>query len=309
MIDCHAHVFPSVEETARKLPGPFGGLLGMLARGARMLPKVPVDIERVASMRKKGNQPMQQAAEMILSVGLLPQVALSGALDDLSASMKKHGVTRTVVIAAPPTTSNAWLLEALRSDPARFVPVTTLPEVYGGDAQAWGQAFDALVAGGARGFKIHPNMDGRPADDPAYRALFEAAERHDRFVILHTGCFNVPGYKSYQPAHPDAFVPLFEAFPKVRVCLAHMNRDQPEAAWALMQRFPQLFADTSWQPADALRRAVDTVGSERIVLGSDWPLLHADLQGDAARVLERAVAGEAFERISRGNAAALLGSA
>jgi predicted TIM-barrel fold metal-dependent hydrolase len=306
MIDCHAHAFPSIEEATRKLPGALSGVVGMLAAGMRRLPHLPMTIEAVASMRKRGPQKLQQAAEMAMSVGLLPKVALHASLDDLLSSMTRHGIKRTVVIAAPPTASNDWLLEATRPYGDRLLPVCTLPE---SGASGWPAAFDALAAKGARGFKIHPNVDGLGADHPAYAALFEAARRHGRFVILHTGCFTVPGYKSMAPADARAFVPLFERFPDVKVCLAHMNRDEPEEAWSLMKRHPQLWADTSWQPADNIRRAIDAIGSERILLGSDWPLLHPDLQGDALRQLERAASGEVRERIASRNAASFLGVA
>ena len=42
---------------------------------------------------------------------------------------------------------------------------------------------------GARGFKIHPNTDGLDAAHPAYRAMFQVADSHGLFVILHTGKF------------------------------------------------------------------------------------------------------------------------
>ena len=45
-----------------------------------------------------------------------------------------------------------------------------------------------------------------------------------------------------------------------------------------MKRYEQLYTDTSWQPAEAISRAIAALGSERILLGSDWPLLHTELQ-------------------------------
>jgi len=159
---------------------------------------------------------------------------------------------------------------------------------------------------GAAGFKIHPNMDGLPVDAPAYRAAFEVARERDRFIIVHTGCFNVIGYQNQRPADPSLFEPWFARYPEVRVCLAHMNRDHPEEAWEVMRRHDQVWTDTSWQSADSIRRAVDAIGPERIVLGSDWPLLHPDLQGDSLACLERA-AGPHLAHIVDASARELLG--
>ncbi|HTM21440.1 MAG TPA: amidohydrolase family protein, partial [Kofleriaceae bacterium] len=144
-------------------------------------------------------------------------------------------------------------------------------------------------------------------DAPTYRALFEVARARDRFVIVHTGCFNVIGYKSQRPASPELFEPWFARYPEVRVCLAHMNRDHPDEAWEVMRRHDQVWTDTSWQSAEAIRRALDAVGPERIVLGSDWPLLHADLQGDSLACLERACSDAEREQILGPSAQELVG--
>jgi predicted TIM-barrel fold metal-dependent hydrolase len=137
--------------------------------------------------------------------------------------------------------------------------------------------------------------------------LFETARAKNRFVILHTGCFNTVVYKHQGEADPREWEPLFEEFPTVRVCLAHMNRDRPDRAWELMKRHKQLFADTSWQPADAIRRAIEAVGAERILLGSDWPLLHPDLQGDAVRALRKGATSAQADQVANASAESFLG--
>jgi predicted TIM-barrel fold metal-dependent hydrolase len=296
MIDTHAHV-------CRALPDP-------LARLAARVPVLglPLDIERVAAIRRFGPERLHGALEMTLSLGLLPQVLLRSTLDHLRESMFRAGLERTVVIAGPPVAPNEWLIEEARHDP-RIVPVAVLPSVRGEREADWIDAFESLAQAGARGFKIHPNIDALPATHAAYRALFAVAEKQGRFVILHTGCFHVLGYRNLRPADARAFEPLFAAHPTVRVCLAHMNRDRPEGSWELMARYPQLYTDTSWQPAATIRRALATADNERILLGSDWPLLHGDLQGDAVATLRRAASDAQFERVTGANARAFIGAA
>ncbi len=93
----------------------------------------------------------------------------------------------------------------------------------------------------------------------------------------------------------------------MRVCLAHMNRDHPERALQIMQRFPLVYTDTSWQPAKAIRRAIDTAGPDRILLGSDWPLLHPELQGESLDILRHATSARELDQIGRANAERFLG--
>jgi len=315
-IDTHAHAFPGVAHLVRQLPRPLRiaatSAASITGRAMAMLePRSPlVGVERLARMRSRGPRLLHQASEVAGGLVMLPQLAARAGLADLLASMDRHLVTRTVVIASTPTAPNDWLLAAAADHGGRIVPVCHPPLL---DDQAgvdqYEAATHALVDGGAAGFKIHPNMDGLAVDAPAYRALFEVARARDVFIIVHTGCFNVLGYKNQRPAEPDLFERWFAEYPEVRICLAHMNRDQPEAAWEVMRRHDQVWADTSWQPAAAIARAVEAVGAERIVLGSDWPLLHADLQGDCLAALERAVGPAEIEQILDGSARELLGDA
>jgi predicted TIM-barrel fold metal-dependent hydrolase len=297
MIDTHAHA-------CRSLPEPLGRL-------AARVPVVglPLDIERVAAVRRFAPPSLHAAMEMTLSLGMVPQVLLRGTLDHLRASMDRFGIAKTVVIAGPPVAPNEWLIEEARRDPAgRIIPVAVLPSVRSEREQDWIDAWESLARAGARGFKIHPNLDAQPATHPAYRALFTVAKTYGRFVILHTGCFHVLGYRNQRPADAREFTALFADFPTVRVCLAHMNRDRPEGAWELMARHLQLYTDTSWQPAEAIARALSHADEERILLGSDWPLLHARLQGDAVATLRRAATDAQVERVTTRNAEAFLGA-
>src|SRR5258706_6528200 len=102
MIDTHAHA-------CRSLPGP-------LARLAARMPVLglPLDIERVAAIRRFGPPSLHTALEMALSLGLVPQVLLRSTLDHLRASMDRFGIAKTVVIAGPPVAPNAWLIEQAR---------------------------------------------------------------------------------------------------------------------------------------------------------------------------------------------------
>jgi predicted TIM-barrel fold metal-dependent hydrolase len=323
-IDCHAHAFPDLDYHLKRIAGALPAsaadwcerlALASARRGRRPHPEKArpprLGIEELAAWRDKAPPAILRVMELAASVVAAPaMVFLAGTLDHLFASMARHGIERTVVIGGPPLARNDWLLAeaAARSD-GRLILVTTLPELPPeAPEEAWYRAFDELADGGARGFKIHPNMDGIPPNHPAYRALFEVARDRDRFVILHTGCFHVATYKHRHAADPEEFSAYFAAYPEVRTCLAHMGREHPEKAWNVMRRFDQLFADTSWQPASTVRRALEKVGASRLLLGSDWPLLHPEVQGDALGIV-RSVASDAdCQQILEDSPLAFLGA-
>ncbi len=315
-IDTHAHAFPSPEVHAQALPEPAraatGAAASALSRAARALPALPIpplfDVERLASFRKRRPLLFAQASELLMGVAMLPQVALRATLDDLVASMDRNAITHTVVIAGWPAAPNEWLLDTAPGYGGRIIPVAHPPQLPAEAPQDDCEiAFDMLAEAGARGFKIHLNMDGLPADCSVYRAMFEIARARDLFVIIHTGRFNTIAYKNQQPVSPGQFADYFADFPEVKVCLAHMNRDEPREALDTIRQFENVYADTSWQTAESIAGAISEVGPERILLGSDWPLLHADLQGECARLLERAASETDFETITGKSAATFLG--
>ena len=314
-IDCHVHAFPSATDHAARLPasaaallsGLPGSSLATVARALEVGRHLGIDTGRLAAFRHQTPGPVHQVAEFLMSLGMGPALLLVGTLDRLRDSMRRAGVDRSVVIAAPPLATNDWLLRAVAADPA-LVPVAHVPPVpIGAPADAWRQAYEDLAERGARGFKLHPNMDDLTPEHPAVRAALDCARAHGRFVILHTGRFTVPGYRNLRPADPRDWADVLRAYPDVRVCLAHMNRDAPEVVWPLLTELPRLYTDTSWQPADAIRRAVEAVGPERLLLGSDWPLLHLDFQTEAVGELEQGAGIAAAARIAGDSARAFLG--
>jgi predicted TIM-barrel fold metal-dependent hydrolase len=294
IIDCHTHVFPSSS---------LGRAFFKNKKQSKPTDKYLLGLERFAKIRKLLPESLNRGLEISLSTIGQPVVMLNGSIHKLISSMNSNSIGQSVVIAAPPLADNDWLLgEILDTTPDRFIPVCTLPEA-SPDASdsAWPAAFKKLAAQGARGFKIHPNMDDLCSRHDAYQAMFQVAQSRGLFIILHTGNFSSVTYKHNRPADPKEFAYLFKEYPEVKVCLAHMNRDRPEDVWTLMNKYSQLYTDTSWQTPSVVSQAVKKVDQTRILLGSDWPLLHPELQADALNILRQATKQNEFTMISRQN--------
>ena len=328
MIDCHAHVYPHLwehfglpatasEQASWRRILTHWALDRAEARARQVQQRVTrraaasvLTVQGLARLRRNRAWVGRVASDALLNVAGLPAIAVEGTTDGLAQSMARSGLSRVVVIAAPPVATNEWLLDLVRrqSDSSRLIPVAMTPElVEDHDEKEWIARYEALADGGARGFKIHPNMEGRSASHGVYRAMFQVAKERNLFVILHTGQFWVAAYQHLNPADANDFESLFSAFPSVKVCLAHLNRDAPQGVWALMRRYDQLYADTSWQSARGIRATRDAVGVERLLLGSDWPFLGADMQRESVQLLASAVSSQDFERITLGNALEFLG--
>lgn len=297
MIDAHAHAFPGFNVVAPTAP--IHELASRVTN--RLVPSRNVlEVEVVSTLERALGPRGFGVFEELSALAILPPALLGGTLPGLLSSMARHKIARTVLIGARGRISNRWLLEdAWPRAPDRLVPVTTMPDVSRrtGTEEEWVAAYRDLAERGAAGFKIHPNWDGVSPGHPSYDAAFQVADEHDRFIIIHTGCFHVRTYPEKEPVRLDHLRPYFDRHPGVRVCLAHMNRGHPEPVWALMREYENVYTDTSWQPARVIRRAIDRVGSDRLMMGSDWPLLHLGLQRDAARTVERAASGAHLEDI------------
>ena len=138
---------------------------------------------------------------------------------------------------------------------------------------------------GARVLKIHPAADGEGPSSKRYRTLLASAENLKLPVIIHTGCLHSRLlYKNASFGNAELFKPWFKDFPNIQFVLAHMNFHKPNVAMDLACEFQNVFVDTSWQPAETIGEAVRRIGAERVLFGSDWPLLGNNLSVGLQRI-------------------------
>jgi len=123
------------------------------------------------------------------------------------------------------------------------------------------------------GLKFHPSFDRTPATDRRYLPYVELAAEHALPVLLHCGRWQ-------EMASYKFGIELASAHPGVDFILAHMGGDDPRLRIACVEDvaagdLPNVYLDLAgvreyW----CLERALDRVGSERLIFGSDFPLGH-----------------------------------
>jgi aminocarboxymuconate-semialdehyde decarboxylase len=191
-----------------------------------------------------------------------------------------------------------------REWPKRFAGLATLP------VQDVKSAIDelehAVTRLGLKGAELDTNVNGDQWDDPKFLPLFKAAEQMGAVLFFHPQPQNnflaqrIPRHglaNSLGVILDDAIVTavlicggVLEACPDLRVCIAHgggpacyamgrldrgwerlpENRRTPQKPSAYQRR---LYYDTVTSSEEALRFLLDTVGADRVVLGSDWPFV------------------------------------
>lgn len=190
-------------------------------------------------------------------------------LEDVTRVLRSCGVTGALVM---PTDSgdNEGLLRAVdghRDLPALFFAAWVRP---GDDS-----LHDFLERNRSRvsALKIHPSFNRLPVTDPAYEPLLAVASRRRWPVVVHCGRWReVAGFEIALDAadrHPD-----------IPFVLSHMGGDSPTlvlgAAGAIRERgLANAYLGTeSIREYWLVARALDLVGPERLVFGSDHNLNH-----------------------------------
>ncbi|MDB6094851.1 MAG: amidohydrolase 2 [Verrucomicrobia bacterium] len=155
------------------------------------------------------------------------------------------------------------------------------------------------------GIKIHPEEHAYPISaqgDLLFRFLTETGVP----VLAHSGCPN---------SLPADFLPFANAFPEVRLILAHLGngagdhqRTDLQVRAVQASRHGNLWIDTSSSLSimpGLIEWGVKEVGAERLLFGSDTPLYHVAMQ--RVRIEAADIAAQAKRLILRDNAVKLFG--
>ena len=149
------------------------------------------------------------------------------------------------------------LAEAERSE-GRLVAFCRLDPRAGPLAEA-----ERCLAAGAVGIKLHPRAEDFELATPALREVFALASERRLPVLVHAG--------RGIPALGRHAVELSEAFPGMRLILAHAGICDLAWIWEAARERPNLFFDTAWwSPADLLAMFT-LVPPGQILFGSDAP--------------------------------------
>ncbi len=231
---------------------------------------------------------------------------------------------------------NDYLAEMVQQYPTRFRALASVPLTADSAAavEEFERCLDDLNMVGAI---IGANIDGRPIDDPAFAPFYETLNARKSTMLIHP---MVPA--GIEVMNQYALAPLvgfmmdttlavarlifsgfFDKYPDVNVIVGHLGATAPYLAGRLdigyrsypdckgIDRPPseylkQMYLDTVSFHIPALHCAVETVGADRIVFGSDYPHVIGDVAG-ATKVIEEAVSPDAVSGILGDTAARIFG--
>ncbi len=236
--------------------------------------------------------------------------------DELIASMDRDRVDISVILNIGWTThelcveTNDYILESIARYPHRLIGFGA---VQPRSIEAAIAEIERCVKGGIRGIgELRPDMQLLDFDDEELMDPFIGVVREHKLILLTHASEPVGHqYPGKGGVTPDILYPFIERFPDLTIVCAHWGGGLP--FYALMPEVKKamnnVFFDTAASPflysPQVYNQVVQLVGGDKILFGSDYPLL---TQG---RVLEEVgsldLPQETKSLILSGNAQRLLG--
>ena len=170
-------------------------------------------------------------------------------------------------------------------------------------AASYEQADRLLAHPRCKGIKIHPHAHAYEISEHG-EPIFAFAAARNAVMLTHSGDIG---------SYPEDFLPFIDRYPKVNLILAHLgNSDDGGVARQVdaikAARNGNVWVDTSSARsmyAGIIEWAVDEIGYDRILFGTDTPLYWSASQ--KIRVETAVISDDAKAAILHGNAERLLG--
>ncbi len=169
--------------------------------------------------------------------------------------------------------------------------------------QSYEQSALLLELPGCVGIKIHPHAHAYEIREHG-AALFSFAAEHDAVVLAHSGDIG---------SYPEDFVQFVDRHPNIQLILAHLGNSDDGSISRQVEAIERATNGNLWVDTSSSRSmysgviewAVERIGYDRILFGSDTPLYWAGAQ--KGRIESAEIDQAAKEAILWSNAAALLG--
>jgi aminocarboxymuconate-semialdehyde decarboxylase len=322
-IDLHSHFFP-VE--ALQHPGKY----------ENHAPKVELENGKLSVTSQIGFRPG-------LGAGAYDPLARIKALDEMDIDMQAISPSPillfywedAVVAAHFSRKQNEAIQSVVQKHPDRFIGFGSVPLQSVADSIAIAEEAKSM---GLKGLEIGNAVGDKPLDDPSFEPFFEAAQKLDLLLFVHPleGGLDADDplspilgnvlqftFRTTMMVERMIITGMFERYPNLKLCLSHGGGLLAFNIWRLdhsyglrtdLQKqlpnkptdyFKKLYFDTIVHSVAALRYLVQVAGSDRVVLGTDYPMAMGDF-ATVDKVMQLEISDGERAQILGGNAARAL---
>lgn len=234
--------------------------------------------------------------------------------EDVVASMDAAGVDRTVVMGFPwhkgstCREHNDYIIDAVRRFPDKLIGFACIQPLDARDAQE----LDRCLSAGLMGLgELGPDGQKFDIEDRwVLQASVEVLQHHKRPLLVHSSEPIGHTYAGKGQIFPWRLLKLAQNFPDLQIVLAHWGGGlpfyelMPEVREATRNVYYDSAASTYLYSFDIFQVVTSLVGHERILWGTDYPLLSQAKFLD--RVRSSGLAPGHLDAVLGGNAARLL---
>lgn len=226
-----------------------------------------------------------------------PAAERQRALQELFENEDAAGIELAVVMPSPtPRPDNAALFETAHGNRRAILCCQVNPNH--GDA-AFEEIRRARNEFGMRVLKIMPAIYQVHLTGALAKRLMDLASELGMIVNIHSGS---------EISHPLAIGALARRYPDIPILMDHMGyREWTSDAIEAARDNPNVYLGTTIAAVEPItvERAVRELGPERVVFGSNWPNVYADLAAEAIR--RRKLGSDVEAMIFGGNLSRILG--
>lgn len=230
---------------------------------------------------------------------------------------------------------NEAIQAVVQRHPDRFVGFGSVPLQSVSESIAIAEEAKAM---GLRGLEIGNAVGDKPLDDPSFEPFFEAAQRLDMLLFVHPleGGLDADDplspvlgnvlqftFRTTMMVERMILTGIFEKYPNLRLCLSHGGgllafniwrldhsyRLRPELKKPVPRKpseyLKSLYFDTIVHSVSALDYLIKVVGTDRVVIGTDYPMAMGDFD-PVKKILQLELSAAEREQILGGNAATAL---
>ena len=204
---------------------------------------------------------------------------------------------------------NSYMAELSRSNPR----VTALATVFPGEKGTSEILMEAFESG-LKGVKLHSHVQCFDMHSEPMHEIYQLCSTHHQPLIMHVG------REPKSPAYPcDPYLlcdakrleGVLRQHPGLKVCVPHLGADEFGAYRNLIEKYENLWLDTTMMLADYLPMGyvpdLTAMRSDRIMFGTDFPNLPYAWDREIKRLSALKLDDDVLEKILGGNAGEFYG--
>lgn len=206
------------------------------------------------------------------------QKPLEGTVEGLFKYGEMYGVSHylchsVATVPAQVRSINSFIASEVEAHPGKITGFGTLHP----DSEDLVGDIEHLISLGLKGVKIHPDFQNFSLDDEKGMMIGNLISSYNLPVMTHCGD------KRYDRSNPPQVLAFAKAHPDLRIIAAHLGGwSRWDEAVRLLKGLPNVWFDCSstfsnMSPEKGLE-LVRTLGADRIMFGTDYPMWHTDVE-------------------------------